>query len=107
MYPPAEHTPDNYEPTNHSQPGNTQTEYAPEDFSQAAINRGQRQINYALTMVEQKIIQTIEALKHAIAASPAGHTIDLEAVEDAINEAKQLNEEVASIKPPGCERIRN
>jgi len=82
-------------------------EYAPEDFNQAAINNGQRRINYALTKCDEKLVKAIEALKDAIAASPAGHTIDLKAVGDAINEVYGINGRVADIKPPGCDTTWN
>ena len=63
----------NYNPTGHNQPGTTQMEYAPEDFSQSAINRGQRQINYALTVVDEKIAKAIVALKDAIGTYREGN----------------------------------
>ena len=102
MYTSEDHS-ENYNPGGHTQPGTTHMEYAPEDFSQAAINRGQRQINYALTVVDKKIINAIKALKNAIAASPAGRDIDFEAVDDAISEAYETGGRVADIKPPGCD----
>ncbi len=93
----------NYNPGGHTQPGTTQMEYAPEDFSQAAINRGQRQINYALTVVDKQLSNAIKALKDAIAASPAGRDIDFAAVDDALSEAYETGGKVADIKPPGCD----
>jgi len=78
-------------------------EYAPEDFSQSAINRGQRKINYALTMVDQRIAKTLKLMRDAIAASPAGQDIDFDAVDDAIKELYHLSRQVADIKPPGCD----
>ena len=78
-------------------------EYAPEDFSQLAINRGQRKINYALTMVDEKLAKALEALRDAIAALPAAHNIDLKGVNEAINDALETGRKVAGIKPPGCD----
>ena len=107
MYPSEDHASENYKPTHHTQPGTTQMEYAPEDFSQSAINRGQRKINYALTMVDEKLAKAMEALRDAIAASPAGRDIDFEAFDEAINEVYQTSRRVASIKPPGCDPTWN
>ena len=102
MFTSEDHSPEDYKP-GHGQPGKTEKEYAPEDFSQSAINRGQRQINYALTMVDQQIAKAIDALKDALAASPAGRNIDFEAVDEAIAEVYQTSRKVADIKPPGCD----
>ena len=78
-------------------------EYAPDDFSQSAINRGQRKINYSLTMVDEKLAKALEALRDAIAALPAAHNMDLEAVNKAIKAALEASRKVAGIKPPGCD----
>lgn len=106
MYTPENHSSENYNPR-HTQTGTTETEYAPEDFSQAAINRGQRQINYALTVVDQQLVNALKALKNAIAASPAGREIEFAAVDRAINEVIEVSERVADIKPPGCDTTWN
>ena len=45
-------------------------EYDPNDFSQAAINSGQRKINYALTVVNEKLAKALEALCNALVALP-------------------------------------
>ena len=102
MLPSEDHS-SNYNPTGHNQPGTTQMEYDPEDFSQSAINRGQRKINYALTMVNERLVKALEALRDTIAALPVAHNIDLTEVNEAISEADELNQQVAGIKPPGCE----
>ena len=104
MYTPEEHS-QNYNPTGHTQPGTAPREYAPEDFSQLAINRGQRKINYALTMVDQQLANALKALRNAIAASPAGREIDFAAVDRLINEVYEMRDRVADIKPPGCDPI--
>src|SRR5215213_1282743 len=103
MHTSESHSSENYKPTDHTQPGTTQMEYAPEDFSQSAINRGQRRINYSLTMVDEKLAKALEALRDAIAALPAAHNIDLEEVNEAINDALETSRKVAGIKPPGCD----
>ena len=102
MFPSEDHL-SNYNPGGHNQPGTTQMEYAPEDFSQSAINSGQRRINYALTVVDEKLAKAIEALRDAIAALPATHHIDLTEVNEAINDAVETSRQVAGIKPPGCD----
>jgi|SRR5215213_9636191 len=107
MYTSEDHSSENYDPHGNSQAGTTQQDYAPEDFSQAAINRGQRQINYALTMVDQKIAKAIETLRDAIAATPAGRDIDFDDLNEAINELYQTSRRVADIKPPGCDTTWN
>ena len=78
-------------------------EYAPEDFSQSAINSGQRKINFALTVVNARLAKALETLRDAIAAVPAAHNIDLTEVNEAINEVYEYNQQVAGIKPPGCD----
>jgi len=78
-------------------------EYKPEDYSQSAINAGQRKINYALTVVDEKLIKAIESLRDAIKAVPATHTINLVDVNRAISEVYGLSQQVAGIKPPGCD----
>lgn len=103
MYPSRDHSASNYNPTGHTEPGTTQMEYDPEDFSQAAINRGQRKINYALTVVDDKLIKALEALRDAVAALPAAHNINLVKVNQAISEFYQISQQVAGIKPPGCD----
>jgi hypothetical protein len=78
-------------------------EYKPEDYSQLAINSGQRKINYALTLVDEKLIKALEALRDAIKGLPATHNINLVEVNKAINEVYGLSHQVAGIKPPGCD----
>jgi hypothetical protein len=99
-----DHSSEQYNP-DHSQTGTTQKEYAPEDFSQLAINRGQRKINYALTVVDEKLAKAMELLRNAIAATPAGHDIDFDAFDQAISDVYRTSRRVASIKPPGCDPI--
>ena len=78
-------------------------EYAPQDFSQSAINSGQRKINYALTVVDEKLAKALEALKDALASLPAAHNIDFTEVNEAINDAVETSRLVAGIRPPGCD----
>ena len=78
-------------------------EYVPGDFSQSAINSGQRKINYALTLVDEKILKAIEELRDAVAALPAAHNLNLVKVNQALKYATDLSQMVAGIKPPGCD----
>lgn len=75
--------------------------YAPEDFSQSAINRGQRLINGELVLVDQKIAKAIEELKNVLVNALPGTNFD--SVQDAIDEVYKDSKEVAGIIPPGCE----
>src|SRR3712207_1451922 len=101
MYTPDQSS-ENYKPSP-AQPGATQTEYAPEDFSQSAINRGQRRINFALTVVDEKVARALQLMRNAIAATPAGRDIDFDAVDEAIADVYQTSRRFADIKPPGCD----
>src|SRR5215217_3327703 len=78
-------------------------EYNPNDFSQVAINSGQRKINYALTVVDEKLAKAIEALCNALTALPPTHNLDLKNVNEALKEFRYLSQMVAGIKPPGCD----
>jgi hypothetical protein len=78
-------------------------DYTPEDFSQSAINNGQRKINYALTVVDKKLATAIEALRDVIVALPVAHNVNLGALNQAIIDVYQTSEKVASVKPPGCD----
>jgi hypothetical protein len=81
----------------------TQTEYSPEDFSQDAINRGQRKINYALTTVDNQLIKVLEELIKAIAIGLGKDAVNFKLVEALLTKATQISNNVASIKPPGCD----
>jgi len=78
-------------------------DYNPDNYTQADINKGQRKINYALTLVDEKLAKAIEALRDAIAALPPAHNINLEDVNKKINDALDTSKKVAGIKPPGCD----
>ena len=78
-------------------------EYNLEDFSQSAINNGQRKINFALTVVDVKLVEAIEALRDAVAALPAAHNMKVEALNKAIEDVYLTSQKVADIKPPGCD----
>ena len=106
MFPSEDHS-STSNATGQNQPGNTQMEYDdynPDDYTQADINKGQRKINYALTLVNEKLVKALEALRNAVVAIPgARQHIDLGAIDKAIKEAEDLRRMVAGIKPPGCD----
>jgi len=77
--------------------------YPPEDFSQSAINRGQRLINGELVQVDQKIAKAIEELKNVLAGAKSLTGVNFKSVQAAIDEVKKDSQEVAGIIPPGCD----
>ena len=98
------HTQENHRSENYaSNPQDQQIQYDPQDFSQQAINRGQRQINFALTVVHEKLIKALEALRHAIARTPGLARVDFDLVDEAISDVYNTSSRVADIKPPGCD----
>lgn len=88
---------------NSQESASTPQEYDPEDFSQQAINRGQRKINYALTTVDQKLAGALEALKEIIKKTSLEKEIKWETLDKAIADVKKTSYRVADIKPPGCD----
>ena len=109
MYPPEDRSSNNkFEATTHSELATPPpTDYDPQDFSQSGINKGQRKINYALTVVDLKLLKAIEELRDAIVAFPPTHKIDLEDLNEAIKDVYQTSKKVADIKPPGCDTTWN
>jgi hypothetical protein len=83
--------------------GGTQQQYKPDDFSQQAINRGQRRINYELAAGGLKLAKAIEELKKAIQSSSGGNNIDFTEVDKVIAAVYEIANGVADIKPPGCD----
>lgn len=78
------------------------TKYNPEDFSQRAINRGQRRINYELNQVDKKLADALKALRDAVARLPGGPLPEIATATQAISEAEEISATVADIIPPGC-----
>ena len=77
--------------------------HLPEDFSQRSINAGQRKINYAITMAEKEILAVFTVVKNAL-EGPAGQLQSSgPQIQEAINKAMKAIEQVASIRPPGCD----
>jgi hypothetical protein len=79
----------------------THSPYDLEDFSQNRINRGQQQINYLVTAVDEKIVVALKELSYAI-AKLAGDKVDLRPVDHAIEEVSAATKKVAGEFPPGC-----
>jgi hypothetical protein len=98
---------DNYAPLSAPVYSQETTSFHPSEatgfYSQEAINYGQRRINYALTVVDERLLKAIEALRDAIAALPAAHNIYLNEVNAAIAYAYDTSSRVADIRPPGCD----
>jgi len=86
--------------TTYTQPNCT---HDPEDFHQRAINRGQRKINYQLTVVDKRLIEAVKALINAIASLPNPPQDAITAASMAISQAKEFNEKTAETRPPGCD----
>lgn len=85
-----------------TEPTPPETKYKLEDFSQSAINRGQRYINYEFVVVNDRIVEALEAIRDVISGGPGGPATDLEAVNEAISEVQKANSKVAGWYPPGC-----
>ena len=77
-------------------------DYVLEDFRQQAINRGQQQINYLITKVDEKIVEALKEVSYAI-AKLAGRDIDLKALDNAINQVSEATKKIAGPFPPGCQ----
>ena len=88
------------------QPGGTggsTDKYKPDDFSQKAINQGQRRINYELVEVGKKLADALEKFKKAIKKMPGGDKLDFREVDEAISDVYEVADAVADIRPPGCD----
>lgn len=77
--------------------------HKPDDFSQLAINKGQRRINYELVVVDQKLAKALEALKCIIAGTPGFENVDFDEFEGAISDVYDTSRKVAGHVPPGCD----
>ena len=83
--------------------GYTHQKYAPDDFSQSAINRGQRVINYQLTEVAKKLSHLVSLLTEALAKTPILDQDEVVKMRKEIKEATEISKTVADIYPPGCD----
>lgn len=80
-------------------------EYKLEDFSQQAINRGQQEINYLVTVAGKTIVEALNQVNEMFAKLAVGGQIDLEAVgalATAIKKVSQATKDIAGPFPPGC-----
>ncbi|HXQ35398.1 MAG TPA: hypothetical protein VN843_15375 [Anaerolineales bacterium] len=85
-----------------NQPNYPQRKFALEDFSQHAINRGQQEINYLITVADERIVEALKQLSTAIAKLAACGQVDLSALDNAIEEASEATQNIAGPFPPGC-----
>ncbi len=83
--------------------GYTHQKYDPEDFSQSAINEGQRIINYQLTEVAKKLSHVLARLSELLAKTPGINQGELVNIKKVIAEAIEISNTVADIYPPGCQ----
>jgi hypothetical protein len=76
-----------------------------EDFSALAITRGQVEINFLLTAVNEKTRVALEQLEAAVQeiATKAKVDIDVQALKAAIDAVHAANQKVAGPFPPGCD----
>jgi hypothetical protein len=75
----------------------------PEDFHQRAINRGQRKINYQLTVVDKHLVEAVKALIKAISGLPNPPQDAITKASMAVTMAYDVYEKVAETRPPGCD----
>lgn len=75
----------------------------PDDFSQLAINRGQRVINYKFTEVEEKLVEALNSLIDAVKNIPGCVKEKIDATTNATAEAEKIRSKIAEIRPPGCD----
>ena len=78
-------------------------EFTLEDFSQDAINRGQVEINFLLTVVNARVDEALGQLRKAVAKLQKGGQVDFKALDKAIAEVSKANQKVAGPFPPGCD----
>ncbi len=80
----------------------THRKYVLEDFSQQAINRGQQEINYLITVAGERVVDAFNEVRSLIAILNAKGQVDLHALDAAIKEVSQAVEAIAGPFPPGC-----
>lgn len=90
-----------------TQPNYPRRTYELEDFSQQAINRGQQEINYLITVADEKIVEALKQLSNAVAKLAACGQVDLKALDHAINEVSEATKDIAGPFPPGCSPTGN
>jgi len=85
------------------QTGGKKKEYDHDDYSQKAINRGQRIINYQLTEATKKLEEAVKELRKAVSKVSGVGKDNLTAADNAVSVAEGISSTVADIRPPGCE----
>ena len=85
---------------------NSQHEYCPQDYTQDQVNQGQRQINFAITQAEKKLIDVLTIIKDALQAPPGQRKTYVDQISKAIEAATEAIDDVALIRPPGCDETR-
>ena len=90
-----------------TQPNYQRRDYKLEDFSQQTINRGQQEINYLITVADEKIVEALKQLSNAVAKLAACGQVDLKALDHAINEVSEATKDIAGPFPPGCSPTGN
>lgn len=85
-----------------TQPPTEERKYKLEDFSQQAINSGQVEINYLLTVVNSKIVDALGQFKTAVEQLANQGQVDSNALTKAISDVHEANIKVAGPFPPGC-----
>jgi hypothetical protein len=78
-------------------PISTDRKYKLEDFSQQAINRGQVEINFLLTVVNGRVDDALKQLRNAVWQLAHCGQVDFNTLDKAI-----ANQKVAGPYPPGC-----
>lgn len=101
---------DNYPPLNGGgtvvtspNPNPNPCTHKPEDFSQSAINAGQRRINYDLAAANMRLIEAVTQLKDVLTGLYGGRTLNFTPVTKTLNEASLITNGVAETIPPGCD----
>jgi hypothetical protein len=83
-------------------PISTDRKYKLEDFSQQAINRGQVEINFYLTVVNGRIDDALKQLRNAVWQLAHCGQVDFNTLDKAITAVREANQKVAGPYPPGC-----
>jgi len=76
--------------------------YVLEDFSQSAINRGQQEINYYITVTDEKIVAALKEVSIVVAKLLSKGQVDVRALDEAIEEVSKATKRIAGPFPPGC-----
>jgi hypothetical protein len=78
-------------------------DYDPTLYTLEGVNKGQRKINYALTVADKKIVDVLLAVKEALSGPPGQIQSHVPQIQAKIEEASKAIKHVASIRPPGCD----